>query len=220
MGNKKRIIIQMFVIVFVAVVAALVYNAIRPDAVPFIQKSKEELTLNDDELLSAINTPTKVPSIVSDSVDTSGNKEDKVADTMQILIKPDTTQKPPAPMNATEIIKKSKKSASGEYKLVTLAQMKQLVENNLIGKFTLIDARRPENYAKAHIKTAVNIYYEDNEDLVIDKIMALSADKPVIVYCDGGNCELSHNIAMLLTSFGFKQIFIYEGGWDEWNKVK
>jgi rhodanese-related sulfurtransferase len=47
----------------------------------------------------------------------------------------------------------------------------------------------------------------------------LPRDKTYIVYCDGGACDLSHHVAKTLIEFGFKRVFVYRGGWDEW-KIK
>jgi len=79
----------------------------------------------------------------------------------------------------------------------------------------LIDARRPEDFQAGHIPGARNIFAYEFQ-LHIPELIALPRTKPVVVYCDGGQCELSHYLAEQLRTLGFRRIYIYEGGWAEW----
>jgi rhodanese-related sulfurtransferase len=83
----------------------------------------------------------------------------------------------------------------------------------------IVDARRPEAYSAGHIGNSVNIFPEWEEAEYVQKILTLPRNKPIIVYCDGGTCDLSHELARdLIMSFNFKKVFIYTGGWEEWSK--
>ena len=85
----------------------------------------------------------------------------------------------------------------------------------------LIDARIPESYAKGRIRNAINIdgtMAESPE--VIPRLAYLARDKFIIIYCDGGECELSHRVAAVLKNFGYGPIYVYKGGWAEWSKKK
>jgi len=46
----------------------------------------------------------------------------------------------------------------------------------------------------------------------------LPKDKPIVAYCGGGACELSHELCDLLINIGFKKVFIYLGGWNEFKE--
>ena len=86
-------------------------------------------------------------------------------------------------------------------------------------RFVLIDARSPEAYNKGHIGNAVNIFPEyENEQEYVSSIFQIPEGKIIIVYCDGGTCDLSITLSKELIHFGFKRIFIYHGGWEEWTK--
>ncbi len=95
-------------------------------------------------------------------------------------------------------------------------QMKKIVNND---DYIIIDARRPEQYEEAHIGNSINIFpeYED-ESQYVESIFQIQPDKTIIVYCDGGTCDLSHKLAKELIYFGFKTVFVYHGGWEEWSK--
>jgi len=40
--------------------------------------------------------------------------------------------------------------------------------------------------------------------------------KPIIIYCGGGTCELSMNLAFALVDAGKKKVLVFMGGWPEW----
>lgn len=86
---------------------------------------------------------------------------------------------------------------------------------------TLIDARIPESYQKGHIGNAININGTEAESPdVIQRLIQFERKTIILIYCDGGECELSHRVAEVLKNFGYGPIYIYTGGWAEWSKKK
>ena len=50
-----------------------------------------------------------------------------------------------------------------------------------------------------------------------DKVKKLDpAGRPIVVYCSGGDCELSMNLAKLMLENGKRKVLVYEGGFPEW----
>ncbi len=98
---------------------------------------------------------------------------------------------------------------------VSYEQMLKIINDD---RFVLIDARSPDQYDEACIDGAINIFpeYEDEQQYV-ESIFQIPQNKTIIVYCDGGTCDLSHKLAKELLHFGFKPIFIYHGGWEDWS---
>jgi 3-mercaptopyruvate sulfurtransferase SseA len=88
--------------------------------------------------------------------------------------------------------------------------------------FQLIDARRPENYAKEKIGDAINIFplyeTEDEEMEYFEKLFSLPENVAIVVYCDGGECDLSHHVAKELLDLERPRVFLYWGGWEDWKK--
>ena len=82
-----------------------------------------------------------------------------------------------------------------------------------------IDARDPEDYNVSHIKNSINIpydYFEDYEDL----INSLDESAVYIIYCSGGECSLSIDLAdYLYNEKLFDQVLVFEGGWPEWEEA-
>jgi|CXWL01.1.fsa_nt_gi rhodanese-related sulfurtransferase len=79
-----------------------------------------------------------------------------------------------------------------------------------------IDARAHHEYVEGHLSGAISlpsdvIYKEINRILDVVPVVG-----KVIVYCGGGQCEASHNVANALRrDFGFTDVAIYENGWEE-----
>jgi rhodanese-related sulfurtransferase len=83
-----------------------------------------------------------------------------------------------------------------------------------------LDARRTKRFAQSRIQGARSVsVWEPGLD---ERIAALANEVPpetvVVVYCDGGNCEDSHNLASDLAAFGYKEIRILKDGITGWEK--
>ena len=79
----------------------------------------------------------------------------------------------------------------------------------------LIDARLPEFYKAGHIPGAVNIPFEDLNPY-LDKLFTIPKDTMVILYCDGDDCELSYDLALYMIQRGFRRVYDFQGGWEQW----
>jgi rhodanese-related sulfurtransferase len=149
-----------------------------------------------------------------------GSNKDTVKtyiDTVSVL--KDTSHKQDLAKSDTGKIKKdtsTEKPQEHKYFLVTYNQVLKLLGNpNVI----FIDARIQQDYGKAHIGNAINIYpYEENENDYFSKINRLDRNKTYVVYCDGGLCDLSHTVIRDMLNFDFKKVYLFAGGWDEWLK--
>ncbi len=88
------------------------------------------------------------------------------------------------------------------------------------GLAVFIDAREAQEYESGHIQNAINIpydYYEDYEDVMNE----LDDTGIYIVYCSGGECSLSIDLAdYLYNEKLIDKLFIFEGGWPEWQNAE
>lgn len=82
---------------------------------------------------------------------------------------------------------------------------------------TFIDARPIEEFANGHIKGAINIpfYGSENYESVLNKI---SKQEVIVTYCTGEECELSILLGDELFSKGYQNVYIFFGGWNDWQK--
>lgn len=80
-----------------------------------------------------------------------------------------------------------------------------------------IDSRHLPEYQKSHIEGAVCIPTDDFQKRVGDVMGFLPG--PIVVYCSGGQCDASHNLAKLLQQAGFTQIHILTDGLPGWQSA-
>jgi rhodanese-related sulfurtransferase len=80
-----------------------------------------------------------------------------------------------------------------------------------------VDARETKLYGEGHIPGAVNIPFERVEKNAA-KLDSIPKTDLVVIYCDGGDCHLSHDLAAYMIEGGWKRVAVYEGGWAEWSQ--
>lgn len=93
----------------------------------------------------------------------------------------------------------------------------EVLEDLANGTAFFIDAREAGDYAEGHLRGAVHLpssaIYE-NIDSVYNQ--GVDIQGKVVVYCGGGDCEASHNVAdALQRDFRFTNVLIYKSGWEE-----
>jgi len=83
-------------------------------------------------------------------------------------------------------------------------------------KAIFVDAREVEEFELGHIAGAINIPF-DYYDEYMDIIDELKYDDIFIIYCSGGECSLSLDLAdVFFTEKAFENVFVFEGGLPEW----
>jgi len=79
-----------------------------------------------------------------------------------------------------------------------------------------LDARDPAEYEKGHIPGAIRLTNPEAQNEP-ERSKALPVQgRPTIVYCEGGTCEASLELARFLLESGFKKVLVYMGGYPEW----
>lgn len=84
------------------------------------------------------------------------------------------------------------------------------------GGAVIVDVRDGEEYRAGHIAGALSLPYEE---AITDPERLERLDpggKPIIVYCGGGTCETSMNMAFALIEAGKSRVLVYTGGFPEW----
>lgn len=99
---------------------------------------------------------------------------------------------------------------------VQLATVKRFYD---AGAALVVDARTREEYAQKHIAGAVNLPFDDTfrDPSLVTSFQ--SGGKPVIIYCGGGDCELSKNLAYALIEAGQRKLLVFMGGLPEWENA-
>ncbi len=87
------------------------------------------------------------------------------------------------------------------------------------GLIAFIDARSEEHYKEGHIPGAYEFDHFHPENYLTTVLPACQAAQQIVVYCDGGDCELSEHAALFLRdSAGIpkEKLLVYTGGISEW----
>lgn len=84
------------------------------------------------------------------------------------------------------------------------------------GAALFIDARDPTEFEAGHIPGAVRMAQADAA-ADPDRVKALPVrGRAIIVYCEGGECEASLEMARVLIEAGYRKVLVYMGGFPEW----
>ena len=99
-------------------------------------------------------------------------------------------------------------------KTITLEGMKVILDDK--EDVVLINALDKADYDKGRIPGSINVPIDDVfegeiKDLIRDK------GRKVVVYCSGGDSQVARIAAQKLENLGFVNVFVFEGGMDEWN---
>jgi rhodanese-related sulfurtransferase len=98
---------------------------------------------------------------------------------------------------------------------IHLEQAKNLYERNAL----FIDAREKEEYEVSHIKGAINIPFYSFDEYK-NQLKNIEKSRIIITYCGGTDCDLSILLGNQLFELGYKNTFIFFGGWNDWLKAK
>ncbi len=208
----RALIREAAAIVGLATIVGLAYNVFNPNGLPLIRHHQRLPVVDDSVLLRELGQGSAQPAAPAEAIPAPGNapvQERAPAERRHVLSAPAAQQRTPA-----EAAPHHPSPQESPIRAVRYEQVLQLLEHP---ELLLIDARRPEDYAAGHIPGARNIFAYDFA-AHIPELIALPRTKPILIYCDGGQCELSHYLAEQLRNLGFQRLYIYEGGWEEWRR--
>jgi rhodanese-related sulfurtransferase len=106
------------------------------------------------------------------------------------------------------------KKQKGAYAAITVEQVAtQIAANNTL----IVDARpQKTKFDKGHIPSAINIPFSQFDKLKGKLPRQLST--PIIFYCGGLKCRLSHKSAAKAIVMGYKNVSVFETGYPAWKK--
>ncbi len=87
------------------------------------------------------------------------------------------------------------------------------------GEAIFLDARPKDWFEAGHIKDARNLPAERVEELYEEVLKGVPEDAPIITYCDGESCDLSHELAWELMIRGYTNVHVLINGWTLWNEA-
>lgn len=83
----------------------------------------------------------------------------------------------------------------------------------------ILDARPSVFFERGHVPGALNLARDDfaRDYRRLSPALKAAIDKPIIVYCSGGDCHDSRLVANALLSLGFSNVSVFTGGWEAWS---
>ena len=204
-------------VVVPAFLLAVGFNLFASNGVPWIRTVQQLDSASDVDLFGSNDTGVFVEQAIDtmpgkiDTTDTIPEEEysvDQDVDTSELTSDAEHSEEKPPVVDVPE----EEDHGSGVKGITTEQAKKILDQENSI----FIDARRSDQFVKGHISGALNIYAYEFENHIGD-VIGIPKEKRIVVYCDGGECELSHDLSNDLINFGFKNVYIYTGGWEEWS---
>jgi rhodanese-related sulfurtransferase len=99
---------------------------------------------------------------------------------------------------------------------VNVAEAKRLYDLGM----QFFDARVQEEFDAGHVKGAVLL--DPTDDAIVaaktkpEILKRFDPRLPVVVYCNGGDCDSSQLIGLILRRFGFSNVNVFEEGYPIW----
>ncbi|MCL6494704.1 MAG: rhodanese-like domain-containing protein [Ignavibacterium sp.] len=191
--DKKKILY----IIFFSIIIGFTYNFLNPNGIPLIREERKLNFAEDDAVnLDSSLTFQNIPDILPNKNDFSEKDNKKENDS---LINHSTKSKSSITVPFTKPL------------AIKIDKAYQLYKQGV--KF--IDARMPEEYTEGHIKGAINIPF-DGDESYRNILNSFSKDEILVTYCSGTECDLSILLGEELFEKGFKRVYIFFGGWNDW----
>jgi len=219
---SKKTLYQVSGILLLTLLVGIFYNISNPNRIQFIGDEKAVDYSGSDSLLNALRIQDSIQRIADSIKNLSGQREDslkllnekKIQDSILAKNKEDSLKRVQdsltALMNNEDSVKNAQVKDYVKPVDIRLDFAKALFDK----KYRFIDARDPADYNAGHIQGAMSIPYHDF-DKYIEVLDGLPKDHVYVIYCSA-SCDVSIDMAYAMAKMGFKKVYIFHGGWDEW----
>lgn len=99
---------------------------------------------------------------------------------------------------------------------ITIEQAKVFWDS---GTVLFLDAREPADYEAGHIGNAQNLPAQSFHQGFGGLAPMLSPESPLVLYCDGLECELSHHLRESLHQAGYTNTYLLFNGMTVWRQA-
>jgi rhodanese-related sulfurtransferase len=203
--RESGLVREVGIILLMTLFLALVYNFFSPAGLPLIRTAPMKVAAPDSLLFSTgrrMDT-TQIRELLQESAPAPADS----------VVAPLHKKALANPDSVARVAAKDEKAL---FKTVTLAQVKRLLAEH---RGLLIDARASEEFRKGHIRGSRNIPGEDISPH-FPELAPLPRDTLIVVYCTGPLCNLGKEVARFLQVLEFSNVFLYDDGWEGWEKAK
>jgi len=196
--HKKGLLFEVSLIIGLSIILAFAYNIYSGKGIPIIRKAVQKVVVEDSVLFKHFPTVDSVHENVPQDIKVIAPLHERA------LRNPDSMAN----------LYKDKKNPV--YKIITMSQFTRLISEK---KGIIFDARSNEEYVKGHVRGAHNIPADEAINH-FEELLPLPRDTLILIYCNGPECHLGHMLADFLVTLDFKNMYIFDGGWEEWVNSK
>jgi rhodanese-related sulfurtransferase len=207
--------------------AGIFFNLSNPNRIQFIGDEKIVNFTQSDSLLNALRLQDSIQRAADSMKTRSLNREDslrlanekKIQDSLLAKNKSDSLKHIQDSLKAADQkIQDSIKNSSQAQETAKPVDIKIDFAKALFDKkYRFIDARDVSDFNAGHIQGAMNIPFHEIETYK-DRLNGLPKDQVYVTYCSSA-CDVSIDMAYYMTKLGFKKVYIFHGGWDEWSNA-
>ena len=224
--NWRRFFLEAFTLVVAAVICAVTANAVasrerKLAVVPsFASPPPSARAASAPPTTETVATtsvaPPVLPATPTTITSTTTTANNAGAPTTRQPDNPTTSSKAPTPAPAREF----KPHPDKAYVEIGHADVAALHA----AKALFLDARRTSIYEQGHIAgaRAFSVWESDIDEkvnaLFSERSSPAEQDKPIVIYCSGGDCEDSHMLAQKLWGIQFNNVYVYKDGFPDWQK--
>lgn len=222
--------VKILVIIFFAVAVALLFNYLQPDGIPLFNENRNEASRIDEQLDAppppAVNKADTNKASLKHDYNKMAVEKNRVAIDEDILPSykykndsdltgSDDVVMPDAGSNNDGVnLSNLTKDVFNQPRLISLAQAYELYRDKVL----FVDGRDSSEFEDGHIAGAVNLPYM-HFDQFIYKLSGVDKSDPIVTYCEGADCDISIRLGNELFSNGYRKVFVFFGGWEEWKKA-
>lgn len=224
---NKSIIIQICCILALTLAVGIFFNLANPNRIQFIGNEKIVDFSQSDSLMNALKKQDSIQR-AADSVKTNSlNREDSLR-----LVNEKRLQDSILAKNKSDSLKNIQDSlkTADQKKQDSIKNSQQVQEISkpvdikidfakalFDKKYRFLDARDVSDFSAGHIQGALNIPFHEIEKYK-DRLNDLPKDQVYVTYCSSA-CDVSIDMAYYMAKLGFKKVYIFHGGWDEWKNA-
>lgn len=203
------------------------YNISNPNGIQFIANEKVVDFSQSDSLMNALRMQDSIQRAADSLKTNSLNREDslrlvnekRLQDSILAKNKSDSLKKIQDSVKTADQKKQdSIKNSQTTQEISKPVDIKIDFAKALFDKkYRFIDARDLSDYSAGHIQGAMNIPFHEIEKYK-DRLNDLPKDQVYVTYCSTA-CDVSIDMAYYMAKLGFKKVYIFHGGWDEWKNA-
>ncbi len=222
---NKKALLQITGILVITLLTGIFFNLSNPNRIQFIANEKIVNFSQSDSLLNALRIQDSILKAADSLMNSSNKREDSlklamdkhIQDSILAANKTDSLKRIHDSLKTINQKKEdSIKNAQNQVQdFVKPIDIKIDFAKALFDKkYRFIDARDLSDFGAGHIQGAMNIPFHEIEKYK-DRLNDLPKDQVYVTYCSSA-CDVSIDLAYYMAKLGFKKVYVFHGGWDEW----